>query len=442
MMRVTGGPGRLMSFLGVSLFVLVVISGLACQKKAPQTADTDTVKPQTPASAPAPAPAPTEPNTAKPVAAQPEMNKPVVTVNGKAVTEKDLSGRLAVAMRQFGSKLANLPPQYAAQVQKQIRGQVLENLVAERLLDEQIAAAKIQVTDADVEAEITKTGAQQNPPITVADFKARVEAQGGKFEEVKNEFRKGMGYRKLMEAQWGDKIKVSDEEAKGYYDSHAKEYEVPEQVRASHILVSTQPKDPNGDPNQLKVAAKEKADKLLKQVKDGGDFAAIAKESSDCPSSAQGGDLGLFTRGRMVKAFEDAAFAMKVGDVSDIVETQFGYHIIKVTERKDAGVTPFEEAKTGITERLSSDKRNATTKQYIQSLKDKAKIEYAPGEEPAAAAPAPAPAPRLTPTQPAQSQPAASQPTVNPQPASQPASQPAANPPTPAPAPEPNAAKP
>lgn len=413
MIRVIGGPGRLLSFLGSCLLVLIVIGGLGCQKKTPTP--TDTGKGTTEA----PAPAGSE-------SVAPQIDKPVVTVNSRAVTEQDLAKRVALAMNQFGGKLASLPPQYAAQVQKQVRQQVLDNLVAERLLDEQVIAAGIKITDEDVLAEMTKTGAQQQPPISLDDFKKRVEEQGGKFEEVKNEFRKGMGYRKLMEGQWADKIKVSDEEAKQYYDAHAAEYAIPEQIRASHILVLTEPKDPNADPNQVKATAKIKAEKLLKQVKDGGDFATIAKENSECPSAPSGGDLGFFSRGKMVKAFEDAAFAMKVGQVSDLVETQFGYHIIKVTDHKDAGVTPFDEAKAGISDKLSTDKRNTTTRQYIQSLKDKATIVYAAGEGPAAAAPAPKPA------APSATQPAASAPTTTAP------SQPA---PAPAPAPEPNTTK-
>ena len=122
---------------------------------------------------------------------------------------------------------------------------------------------------------------------------------------------------------------------------------MPEQVRASHILISTKPIDPNADPNQAKAQAKDKAEELLKKVKDGADFAALAKENSDCPSNAQGGDLGLFPRGQMVKPFEDAAFALKVGEISDLVETQFGYHIIKVTEHQDPNQITFREGQDG-----------------------------------------------------------------------------------------------
>jgi len=429
MKSATGGPGRLLSFLGLGLLVLIVISGLACQKTAPTPTDTNTPKPE------APAKPSVEPNAPKPAAVEPPIDKMVATVNGKTIGETELNTRIAATMRQIGPQLARYPAQYAAQVQKQLRQQTLENLIAERLLDEQIIASQIKITEADVTAEITKTGAQQKPPMTLDEFQKRVEAQGGNFAQVRKEFEKGMGYRKLMDSQWDDRVKVSDEEAKKSYDSNIKDFEKPEQVRASHILVKTEPKDPNTDPNQVKAAAKTKAETLLKKVKDGGDFAAIAKESSECPSAAKGGDLGFFARGMMVKPFEDVAFAMKVGQVSDLVETRFGYHIIKVTDHNDASVTPFEQVKTQIVDKLSADKRKVITTQYIQTLKANAKVEYAPGEGPAAAAPAPRP-------------PTAGQPTVTVTPAGQPApttTSPSAAPaprPAPAPASEPNAAKP
>jgi peptidyl-prolyl cis-trans isomerase C len=370
-----GGTGRLFSILGRITLVLVVVGALACRPKAP-----------------------VEPNQARPTAVEPnkasvatDANKVVVTVDGQPVAEKEVADRVSVAMRQYGSRLANLPPQFAEQAEKQIRQQVLDRMVMERLLDEQVKAAHIEVSEQDAVAEIEKTGARQQPPMTVADFQARVEAQGGNFQEVKDEFRRGIGYRKVLESQWAGKVDATDDEAKQYYDSHLADYEVPEQIRASHILISTQSKDPNADPNAFKAAAKEKAEKLLAQVKAGGDFATLAKENSSCPSAAQGGDLGFFARGQMVKPFEDAAFALSKGQISDLVETEFGYHIITVTDHKDASTTPFEEAKGGIVERLSDEKKNAITKDYLQSLRAKATIIYAPGNEPQPPAIPPAP---------------------------------------------------
>ena len=130
----------------------------------------------------------------------------------------------------------------------------------------------------------------------------------------------------------------AEKQALASYKANSKKYEVAEQVKASHILVKF-----GDDPK----AAKEKAEGILAELKSGANFAELAKAKSDDPgSAARGGDLGLFGRGKMVKPFEDAAFALKnPGDLSDIVESQFGYHILVLTERKPAGIKPFDEVK-------------------------------------------------------------------------------------------------
>ena len=130
----------------------------------------------------------------------------------------------------------------------------------------------------------------------------------------------------------------AEKQALAVYKANPKKYEVAEQVKASHILVKF------GDDRK---AAKEKAEAILAELKGGANFAEVAKaKSDDTGSAARGGDLGLFGRGRMVKPFEDAAFALQnPGDLSDIVESQFGYHILVLTERKPAGIKPFEEVK-------------------------------------------------------------------------------------------------
>jgi peptidyl-prolyl cis-trans isomerase C len=111
---------------------------------------------------------------------------------------------------------------------------------------------------------------------------------------------------------------------------------------------------------------------LLSQIKKGADFAELAKANSACPSSAQGGDLGFFKRGRMLPAFEKAAFELETGQISDVVETRFGYHIIKVTGRKDT----FEQFKDDLIEELKSRKKSEIAAEYIQSLRAQANIVY------------------------------------------------------------------
>ena len=130
----------------------------------------------------------------------------------------------------------------------------------------------------------------------------------------------------------GRKIDVTENDANNYYSGNPKEFETPEQVKASHILIASDTSDTSVDPNDAKAKALAKAEQLLAQLKDGADFAELAKANSTCPSASKGGDLGFFSKGDMVAPFEEAAFALEPGQLSDIVETKFGYHIIKRTQ--------------------------------------------------------------------------------------------------------------
>ena len=161
------------------------------------------------------------------------------------------------------------------------------------------------------------------------------------------------------------------------------------QVRASHILLMFR-----GSQGSMRARitrsqqeARSQIEDLKKQLEEGADFTRLARRHSDCPSKRKGGDLGFFTKGRMVPALEKAAFDMDKGMVSGLVETRFGYHIIKVTDRKQAGTTSFEQAKAGIIQRITQRKQQALINKYIESLKADAKIVYPPGKEPKPAAP-------------------------------------------------------
>jgi peptidyl-prolyl cis-trans isomerase C len=374
---VAGFTRRFLPLLGISVVVLAV--GLAgCQKKPPSGGEKGA---STPPPTPAPPSASSTPATpAVTPAAAPQEDKVVATVNGVNITESQVQKRIDVRYKPLLAKLAQQSPQMAAQQEKVLRENIAKDLVTEMLLDEQVKLAGIQVTDEDLAAEMTKQLAAQNPPMSIEQYQKIVEAQGGDFAAMKGFLMQSMRYHKLLETKFAGELAVTDAEAKKYYDENPKEFLLPERVRASHILISTRPLDPNTDPNQLKVQAKQKAEELLKKAKEGADFAALAKENSEDPGSkAQGGDLGLFPRGQMVKPFEDAAFGLQVGEISNLVETQFGYHIIKVTERADPTPVPFEEAKGKITEELAQKKRSDAVRTYIESLRQNAKIVFPPG---------------------------------------------------------------
>jgi peptidyl-prolyl cis-trans isomerase C len=309
-----------------------------------------------------------EPNAGK-VAA--EDNGIAATVNGIVIKDAEVDAKVSTYMERMA---AQIPPNMVEQYRTQIRGQALESMIVEQLLAEQVKKMGISITDKDVNDKLNEIIAAQPGGMTMESFKAMLAAQGQSFDVVKGQIKKTLGYEKLLGA-----VEVNDAEAKAFYDENKEDFNKPEQVKASHILIKVAP---TATPEE-KTAAKAKIDGLLKQVKGGGDFAALAKENSDDPGSKiMGGDLGFFDRNTMVKEFADTAFAMKVGQVSNVVETQYGYHIIKVTDRKEGGLTSFDKAKADIVRSLQDKKKNELFRQLIEKVKAGAKIEYPPGKEP------------------------------------------------------------
>jgi peptidyl-prolyl cis-trans isomerase C len=195
---------------------------------------------------------------------------------------------------------------------------------------------------------------------------------------LRQEVRESLRIESLLSKNLGDVKKPTKEEIDAFYKEHAKEFQTPERVHASHILVATKP----DDSAEVKAQKRQQLAQMQDEVKKGGDFAQLARDHSDCPSKSQGGDLGYFERGKMVKAFDDVAFQMKPGEVSDIVETQFGYHLIKVSEHQQAGTVTREQADKDISGFLEQQNRQKAVEGYLQKLRGTAKIEYAAGAQP------------------------------------------------------------
>ena len=169
---------------------------------------------------------------------------------------------------------------------------------------------------------------------------------------------------KVVSAQ----VKASDEEIKAYYEANKDSYRTKELLRGRHILIKAEKNATEAE----KQAARKKAEEVLIKVRAGGDFSALAVEFSDDPGSKErGGNLGWFSRGQMAPEFEKAAFSLAPGGVSDIVETKFGYHIIKVEERKDPTLQPLDEVRGQIELKLTRDKRRKAVEDYVQkAMKD------------------------------------------------------------------------
>lgn len=376
MKTATARTNRFVLMLLGCLLVSLIVVGSACRRQESPTPEEDAASPlQTP-------PAVETPETdVDPTL--PEPRPVAVTVNGEEISEAQVQAQLNYYLRS-SPELANLPDAFVAQFAAQIRPQVLDGLISRTLLLQEARAADMEVTDEEVLALLEQQGATQHPPITVEQFKQMVAAQGGNFEQVKNEFKENLMLERFVQERFGDQIEASEDEAKAFYDENRAEFDEPEQVQASHILVRfPDPVDPDADPNEVKAATKAQAQALLDQIEAGGDFAALAQAHSMDPGSAiHGGDLGFFPRGIMVPPFEEAAFGQEPNEVSDLVETQFGYHIVKTTGHKDARTVPFEEVEADIIEELRRQGQVELIQEYVQSLKEQATIVYPPGSEP------------------------------------------------------------
>jgi len=354
-------------FIFCFLLIFITVS-LACRRKPAPEADANVP----------------EPNVAQ------EVSDPVVvTIDGMNITESQVEAQIKPEFDRMAAKAGQLPPAFAEQYKKQLRQAATERLVVEQLLDEEIKEANINVTEQEVTGKIEQIAARQQPPLSLEELKMRAAASGKDFNELRQDIHRGLAYEKLFQAQWEGKIDVTESDANNYYSGNTKEFETPEQVKASHILIASDTSDTSIDPNDAKAKARSKVEQLLAQLKDGADFAELAKANSTCPSASKGGDLGFFSKGDMVAPFEKAAFALEPGQFSDIVETKFGYHIIKVTDHKDAGTIAFEQAKDDIIDKLTKRKKTEIAKEYIQSLKAKANITYQSSQEPVTVAPAP-----------------------------------------------------
>jgi parvulin-like peptidyl-prolyl isomerase len=265
---------------------------------------------------------------------------------------------------QEAKSLSFLKGSDKASVTQKIDGEILAKVGDEVILEKDIDMLlsnipqqyRMRYSSADAKKEIV----QRLADVKMLAWEARRRGID-KRPDVKTRF----GYlidqmlAKELEEEVSNNIEVTDKEVAKYYDEHKDKFSTPPKVKASHILVKT----------------KEEAEEILKEIKGGGDFAALAKERSKCPSAKKGGDLGWISKGRMDPAFEKVAFALGTGDISDVVKTSSGYHIIKVEDKRPAKVKDLDKVKGSIERSLINDKREEVLKYLSSDIKSKVTIE-------------------------------------------------------------------
>ena len=242
---------------------------------------------------------------------------------------------------------------------------LIDQLVTYTALLQEAKARKIAVTAAEAkqvsDAKIAQLRQQIPDPKA---FNAALKQRNMTLDRLRSDIRNDIAINKLMAAEAATTPPITDAEIREFYDKNPNEFTG---LRASHILIR-----PAGFDEESKKKARAQAEDILKQAKEGADFAELARKHSADGSAQQGGDLGFFSRSSMVPAFSDAAFALKPGELSNVVETQFGYHIIKAVERKDV---PFEGATARIRQFLTAKRQDERRQAFVAQVKSKSKIE-------------------------------------------------------------------
>jgi peptidyl-prolyl cis-trans isomerase C len=288
----------------------------------------------------------------------------VAVVNGVVITRAQYDKEIDVHLQRVARQGRQMSEEQLTKLKKDI----LDGLIEREVLYQESLKAGIKVSKEKVNEQLT--GIQKRFP-SEEEFKKALASMDLTEDEVRAQIQRGLAIRELIEQKVASKIVISDEDTQAYYDGNPQLFKQPEQVKASHILIKV---DPTAD-EAAKTAARKKIQDIQQKLKDGGDFAALAKEYSEGPSGAKGGDLGYFSRGQMVKPFEDTAFAMKPGEVSGLVETRFGYHLMKVYDMKPEQTLAYSDVKDKIAQRLKQEKIEKEANLYVQNLKKDAKVE-------------------------------------------------------------------
>ncbi|MFQ5559531.1 MAG: peptidylprolyl isomerase [Nitrospinota bacterium] len=278
-------------------------------------------------------------------------------VNDQIILLSDIRIRLAQTVPQ--EKLKTLTGDARADLEKRALDQIIE----EKMLVHYAASLGISVDENLIEKNIQAIKKNNN----MADWQLEeaLSREGITMDEYHEVLKEQRLISLVMNQEVTSQVFVDDKEVKSYYDKNSAEFMTDEEIRVRHIFV----KSSDETPPEKQERAKSRIDDILKRLRKGEDFTELAKIYSEDTTASSGGDLGFFVRGKMVAAFEDVAFGLNVGDISDVVKTGFGYHIIQCLEKKAKSPLPFEDAKVVVKNKLFGVKANEKKIKLIEKLK-------------------------------------------------------------------------
>jgi len=288
-----------------------------------------------------------------------------VEIDGIKMTRGQLEEDMKKRMETLKGQV---PTEGLEQAKVEIRRGLIDEFVVRNLLSKEIGAKKVTASEKEVAEVLESIKAQLPAGMTMDELLKKNNLDVAKMRE---EIGLNIRINKLVMQELGGKVKITDKEISEFYNKNLDSFKRQESVHARHILVAKT----SGDTDKIKAEKKGKAEELRKQLVSGADFAELAKKDSDCPSKKGGGDLGTFTRGQMVKPFEDAVFSQEKNAIGPVVETEFGFHIIQVLERLSPQVAKLDgETKKQIQTVLERQKQQGAFDSMIKKLKAGANI--------------------------------------------------------------------
>jgi peptidyl-prolyl cis-trans isomerase SurA len=267
--------------------------------------------------------------------------------------------------------------------------------VLRELIDQQLLLDKGKELGITGDVEVTKRLDEIRKQMNLGSMEELVKAaeqQGISYEEFKERTRIGIVTQQVVGREVGSRIHINNDEIQAWYQAHQADLTFPEQVKLSEILVSTQPPRPPAekgkespppallpeDPVQVGLA-ETRAKQILEELRKGEKFDEVARKSSNGPTAADGGELGQFKRGELAKELEEKTFALKSGEITDVIRTKQGFLILKVVEHQQAGVPPIKSIEDKIREAIYSQKLEPSLRAYLTKLREEAYIDIRPG---------------------------------------------------------------
>jgi len=320
-----------------------------------------------PAEKPKPAPAKVNPESGKTV------EEIIARVNNEIITRSEYDKALASAEEEVRQDCQGkcTPDQLQAALAER-RKTALRDLIDQSLLAQRGKDMGISV-ETDVVKQLDALR-QQNKLASMDDLEKAVSSQGMNWEDFKNNIRNHILTQRVISQEVGSHVSIGESDAQKYYDEHKAEFVRPEQVALREIIVSTEGKKEADLPD-----LKKKAETALRRVKDGEDFAGIAKRLSDGSTKEQGGYIGTFKRGELAKQLEDVVFKMKRNELTDVLETKQGFLVMQVIEHYDEGEQSFDKVKTEIMDRLYNEKLEPAAREYLKTLREQSYVVIKPG---------------------------------------------------------------